>query len=358
MAGELDPVRKGDEMTEYMITLRKADGSDGVGPPRYITFDAAAGPDQEFAQDDWALRILASFPVAPLGPPGVKMRVGDILFLVHGFNVSHEAARGFHLQCVAGLSAAGWSGQVISYDWPSDGLVFAYLPDRSNARAAASALVTAGIALLERMQRQDCAITVNVLAHSMGGFVVQQAFTWSYQDVPAGWKVGQLMFAAADVDYTVFSAGTVSATMFEKHAGRLTAYCNSYDKALLVSSAKRLDLAPRMGRVGLPDDTPPMMCEVDCSQVFTLAYPDIAQKLSPVTTHCFYFDQPEFWRDVVLTLGGGIDRSVIPTRLVDPSTTLQNRFILNPAGLDDPDYAVALSRASASPSIVPPTAGS
>jgi hypothetical protein len=338
-------------MTEFMITLRKADGSDGVGPARYVTFDAAAGPDRDLAQDAWTAALLATFPPAPQGPAGVRMRVGEILFLVHGFNVGHEAAREFHLQCVAGLARAGWTGQVISYDWPSDGLVFAYLPDRSNARAAASTLVTAGIALLERTQRQDCAINVDVLAHSMGAFVVQQAFTWSYQDVPAGWKIGQLMLAAADVDRTVFSAGTVSAGAFADHAARLTAYVNSYDKALLVSNAKRLDLAPRLGRVGLPDDAPHLMCEVDCSAVFAKAYPDVEQQLDPTTSHCFYFDQPEFWRDVVLTLGGGMDRSVIPTRLVDPQIRLDNRFILNPAGLDAPQYAVALARASVGPSI-------
>jgi len=337
-----------------MITLRNADGSDGVGAPRYLTFDDAAGPDQELAQDAWTTQVLASFPPAPQGPAGVKMRAGDILFLVHGFNVSHDAARAFHVKCATALTTAGWTGQVISYDWPSDGLVFAYLPDRSNARAAASALVTSGIALLERTQRQDCAINVHVLAHSMGGFVVQQAFTWSYQDVPAGWKVGQLMFAAADVDYTVFSAGTLSTASFQQHSGRLTAYCNSYDKALLVSNAKRLDLAPRMGRVGLPADAPPLMCEVDCSQLFAMAYPDLGAQLDPVTTHCFYFDQVEFWRDVALTLGGGIDRSVIPTRVLDPVNPTPNRFILNPAGLTDPNYAVALARASASPSIIPP----
>jgi hypothetical protein len=36
---------------------------------------------------------------------------------------------------------------------------------------------------------------------------------------------------------------------------------------------KRLDLAPRMGGVGLPDDAPPTMCEVDCSDLFEKAYP-------------------------------------------------------------------------------------
>jgi len=161
------------------------------------------------------------------------------------------------------------------------------------------------------------------------------------------------MFAAADVDQSVFSAGNVSATMFDQHAGRLTAYCNRYDKALLVSNAKRLDLAPRMGRVGLPDDAPAMMCEVDCSDLFEKAYPDLGADLSPVTTHCFYFAQPEFWRDVVLTLAGGIDRRVFPTREPDPNTAIPNRFILDPDGIDDPTYKTALLRAAVSLSIRP-----
>ena len=339
-------------MTEFMITLRNADGSDGVGLARYITFDNAASPDVEYAQADWTARVLAGFPAAaPIGDDGVRVRAGDILFLVHGFNVSHDAAKAFHMQCVAGLQTAGWTGQVISYDWPSDGLVFAYLADRADARAAASGLVTSGIALLEQTQRTDCAINVHVLAHSMGGFVVQQAFTWSYQDVPAGWKVGQLMFAAADVDYTVFSAGTPSAIAFGQHSARLTAYCNSYDKALLVSNAKRLDLAPRMGRVGLPDDTPSFMCEVDCSELFVAVDPGLLNDLSPVATHCFYFAQPEFWQDVVLTLAGGIDRGVFPTREVDDASPAQDRFILDPAGIGAADYATALARAATSPSI-------
>ena len=343
-------------MTEFMITLRNADGSDGVGPARYITFDDAAGPETDFpVTNDWVTALLGDFPKAPGLQGGVKVPTGDILFLVHGFNVSHDAAKAFHMQCVAGLAAAGWTGQLISYDWPSDGLVFAYLADRVDARAAASALVTSGIALLEQTQQQNCTINVHVLAHSMGGFVVQQAFTWSYQDVPAGWKVGQLMFAAADVDYTVFSAGAPSATAFGQHSARLTAYCNSYDKALLVSNAKRLDLAPRMGRVGLPDDTPPFMCEVDCSELFAAVDPGVLNDLSPVATHCFYFAQPEFWQDVVLTPAGGIDRGVFPTREVDASSPAQDRFILNPDGIDPADYATALTRAATSPSIqVPP----
>jgi pimeloyl-ACP methyl ester carboxylesterase len=339
-------------MPEFMITLRKPDGSDGVGPARYLTFEDDPGQTEtELQAAAWVARVQAQFPPAVGNPLGNPMRQGDVLFLVHGFNVDHGSAKSFHLKCVKALAAARWEGQLISFDWPSNGLVFDYLPDRSNARAAASALVSSGVSLLQRAQRNDCTINVHVLAHSMGGFVVQQAFTWAYQDVPPDWQIGQLMFAAADVDYTVFSDGTPSATAFARHAGRLTAYCDRYDKALAVSNAKRLELAPRMGRVGLPDDAPAMMCEVDCSDLFVAKFPVPAQ-LSPVATHCFYFDQPQFWRDVVLTLGGGIDRTVFPTRKLDPDKKVPNRFDLLVDTISDADYKAALAAAATTPSII------
>jgi esterase/lipase superfamily enzyme len=337
-------------MPQYMITLRNADGSDGVGPPRYLTFNDTGRAEQPMDEGEWVTRIIAGFPETP-NPGGNPARNGDILFLVHGFNVSHDSAKTFHMQCVKGLATAGWTGQLISFDWPSDGLVFAYLPDRNNARAAASALVTSGISLLEGAQKVDCTINVHALAHSMGCFVVQQAFTWAYQDVPPDWQIGQLLLAAADVDWTVFSEGTQSATAFDRHAGRLTAYCDRYDKALAASSAKRLELEPRMGRVGLPDDAPQMMCEVDCSDLFEAVDPGVLNKLDPVATHCFYFKQPEFWQDVVLTLAGGIDRSRFPTRNPDPAKLIPNRFVLKVPGPDDGTYKAALRMATTTPSI-------
>jgi pimeloyl-ACP methyl ester carboxylesterase len=340
-------------MTEFMITTRKPRGQ-GVGPARYLTFDTATGADTALSQAAWTARVIATFPAAPpAGPAGVRTRVGDILFLVHGFNVGHDAAKAFHVKCAAALKAAGWNGLLISYDWPSDGLVFAYLPDRENARNAASALVQAAIALLEQKQQQDCTINVHAMAHSMGCFVAQQAFVWSYQDVPPDWRVGQVLMLAADVDHTVFDADNPSAKAFVGHSARLTAYCNRYDKALMASNAKRLDLAPRMGRVGLPDDAPSMMCEVDCSALFETVYPDLGSNLSPVTTHCFYFDRPEVWQDVVLTLGGGFDRRVFPTRDPDPNNPIPNRFALKTAPLAPAAYAANLARASTSASINP-----
>ena len=234
---------------------------------------------------------------------------------------------------------------VISFDWPSDGLVFAYLDDRVDARAAASALTNSAIGLLEARQSADCIINVHVMAHSMGCFVTQQAVTWAYQDVRPAWRIGQVMLVAADVDYSVFAADNTSAKSFAQYSGRLTAYVNKYDKALLASNVKRLTLAPRLGRVGLPDAAPSLMCEVDCSNVFEDVSKSIIDDLDPSKTHSFYFDQPRFWRDAVLTLMGGLDRNVIPTRLPNPERSMPNRFTLKKDALADAGYAAAVERA-------------
>ncbi len=323
-----------------MISLRRPDNRPGVGTPKFLVIDDDSHAVTEIARPGkWADAVLAQF--AGAGKP----RHGDILFLVHGFNVDHDAALAFHAKCRSRLRELGWMGEVVSYDWPSDGLVFAYLPDRANARASASQLVQSGIRLLQARQRPDCTITVHVMAHSMGAFVTQQAFNWAYQDVPPDWALGQVLLVAGDVDHTVFSATNPSAAKFDQHAGRLTAYRNRYDKALLVSNVKKVGLAPRVGRVGLPDDSPAMMVEVDCSDLFDTVDPGLVDELSPVTTHCFYFDQPEFWRDVVLNLAGGIDRAVFPTREPAPGAAVANRFALKPAGPSDADYDKALQRA-------------
>jgi alpha/beta hydrolase family protein DUF900 len=335
-------------MASYMITLRSQDDGDDPSPTaRYLRLDGADSAPAELDVGSWQAQIIAQFPKSPTPP---QTRTGDIIFFVHGFDVDFKSACATHFRLSASLIAAGFQGQFISFDWPSKGLTFAYLSDRNHARLAANSLVTSGISLLRNAQMDGCQVNLHVMAHSMGCFVVQQAFVWSYQDVPPDWRVGQLILVAADVDYTVFSASNPSATAFGAHAGRLTAYCNGYDKALAVSNAKRLELAPRMGRVGLPNDAPDTMCGVDCSNLFDAAYPSLTQHMDPVATHTFYFDQTVFWQDVVLTLAGGLDRSVIPTRV---AAAAEDRYDLATVELDSADYATALFKASQSPSFSP-----
>ncbi len=328
----------------YVVSLRSPSNERAIGKVRYLDIDDSTGSVTVRTPDNWANRVIANFQPQAVAGKSKPQRVGDILFLVHGFNVSAADALALHRKCEQGLRDAGWDGLVISFDWPSDGLVFAYLDDRVDARAAASALTNSAIGLLEARQSDDCIINVHVMAHSMGCFVTQQAVTWAYQDVRPAWRIGQVLLVAADVDYSVFNADNTSARSFSQYSGRLTAYCNKYDKALLASNAKRLALAPRLGRVGLPDGAPPLMCEVDCSNLFVDAYKSLAANLSPTTTHSFYFDQPQFWHDATLTLLGGLDRNVIPTRAQNPDRPLPNRFVLKTNEPDASGYKAALGQ--------------
>lgn len=329
----------------FVVSLRSPSNERAIGKVRYLDIDDASGKVTTRTADNWANRVMAGFPQRTVDGKKKPQRVGEILFLVHGFNVSAADALAFHRKCESQLRGAGWDGMLISFDWPSDGLVFAYLDDRVDARAASSALVSSAIGLLESRQSADCIINVHVMAHSMGCFVTQQAVTWAYQDVRPAWRIGQVMLVAADVDYSVFAADNISAKSFAQYSGRLTAYVNKYDKALLASNAKRLTLAPRLGRVGLPDAAPSLMCEVDCSDLFKSVSSGLGDDLSPVVTHSFYFDQPQFWRDAVLTLMGGLDRNVIPTRSPNPERSVPNRFVLNTKAMGKGDFASAKDRA-------------
>lgn len=324
-------------MAFYMISARDKTSGTTSGKLEYLS-SADGTTYGTVDQMEWVKAILAELTTEGNGIDP------EILFFVHGFNVSFEAARQSHQQYQAALAAAQWNGVFISFDWPSDGLAVAYLDDRSNARRTANELVSGGIALLEKMQVKGCNIPVHVMCHSMGAFVLREAITWAYQDVPEDWRVGQVLMAAADIEAAKMSAGTPVADAFAKHCGRITVYTNRYDKALAVSNVKRFGLAPRLGRVGLPDDAPATMCGVDCSALFDAVDPALGPHLDPVATHCFYFSQPVFWQDVVLTLAGGIDRSVIPTR-GDTKPPRIDRFVLDIDAQSPVDYTHALARA-------------
>lgn len=103
---------------------------------------------------------------------------------------------------------------------------------------------------------------------------------------------------------------------------------------------------PRVGRVGLPVDAPKSFCNVDTSDLFASLHLDLQQDLNPATPHCYYFSQPQFWRDAVLTLGGGIDRHAIPTRVDNTVPGGPDRFTLRTDAYPDDRYAAVLKLAN------------
>ena len=77
-----------------------------------------------------------------------------------------------------------------------------------------------------------------------------------------------------DVSAGSMSAGDSSTESLYRHCIRLTNYSNEGDSVLKVSNAKRLGMAPRVGRAGLPTDVPSKAVDVDCTEYVKLVDDD------------------------------------------------------------------------------------
>ncbi len=272
-------------------------------------------------RDAWAKQLMQA---AREGVP--KGDFGHILFFVHGFNGSLKINMDRHRRLRDDLAAAGFKGVVVSFDWPCGDVGAFYLEDLKDAHDAAYQLVKDGIALLARFQRPECTIDVHVLAHSMGAYVTREAFTWA-DDVDEvtgkSWHVSQIMLIAGDI-----SAGSLdrmdhrSDTMY-RVCNRLTSYSSRHDSVLGLSNVKRVGVAPRVGRVGLPDDAPGKAVNVDCSNYWA-TIPEAQKKKSLGNpAHSWHIGNPVFTRDMIDTMLG-VDRSVMVTR----HDLAENRFEL------------------------------
>ncbi|UCC14657.1 MAG: hypothetical protein JSW21_01475, partial [Gammaproteobacteria bacterium] len=97
-----------------------------------------------------------------------------------------------------------------------------------------------------------------------------------------------------------------------RHSVRLTNYQNPYDSVLKLSNIKRVGVAPRAGRVGLPGKLPHKAVNVNCGPYFHNLRPD--PQATGAWDHSWFFDDAFFARDLTYTLQGNIDRNYIPTR--------------------------------------------
>ena len=314
---------------DYVLSVRAASANAftaSVGPSRFleVSENAMPSPDQAFAASAWCKHVLAAAAWSNAqGQPR-----GDILFIVHGYNSSERDVMQRHRIMKSGLAALGFKGVVVSFDWPSDDEALAYLADRHRAKQTALKLVSDGIAALSRRQTPDCTTNIHLLCHSTGAYVVREAFDDADDTAlkQSSWTVSQILFAAGDVSSSSLSEGNPTATSVYNHCIKLTNYSNRHDAVLDISNAKRLGIAPRAGRVGLPDDAPAKAVNVDCTDYYALltdgAHPEIAAADQPggivgAQSHSWYFGNAVFTRDVFSTVIG-IEDGVVPTRAANP----------------------------------------
>jgi esterase/lipase superfamily enzyme len=310
-------------MNNFVITTRSMDGNGNfgneVGETQFIEV-----PDTEkieytkqhvVGKDNWLKDVLQGSPA-------------DILIYVHGFNNGMNDVLTRHNTVKTELVANGYQGKVISFDWACGQSVMLYLEDRHKADLVCIRLINDCITILNQQQTNGCTANVHVLAHSTGAYIVREAFggsNISSSDASTfKWQVAQCVFVAGDISSDSMDLSQKDIYGFYEHVVRVTNYYNPYDEVLKISNSKRLGFSPRVGRVGLPQDTPSKCVDINCGNTYNA----IPQKGGLTYGHAWYFDPSNnqiFMKDLAYTIMGNIDRNYIPTRTrID-----DDRFTLN-----------------------------
>jgi pimeloyl-ACP methyl ester carboxylesterase len=244
---------------------------------------------------------------------------GDVLVFVHGYNNNLDIIMQRQRKLQQDLTAEGWRGVVVAFDWPSENSTLNYLEDRSDAAAVAVKLVTDGVTLLARGQEAGCKTNVHLIGHSTGAYVILEAFAEA-QKLKAlyrsEWRIAQCAFIGGDVSAASLSLKSDWAAPMYERIARLTNYQNPFDSVLGVSNAKRLGTAPRVGRVGLPPgslERHPKSVNLDCGAHFQTLDPKKSVFFGTFN-HSWHIGDRVFARDLAMTLEGSIDRNALPTR--------------------------------------------
>lgn len=317
--------------TSFIVSARdtRADGSFGTEPGelQFLSVKASAsdyGPAQAISRERWRAALIKA---ADGDEDEITGKTGNVLIFLHGYNNDREAVLWRTRELQSTLSAVGWKGVVVAFDWPSDNSTLGYLEDRHDAAQVADRIVTELLPMLVPLERQtgngtvrdpdpECKIDVHMVGHSTGAFVAIEAFARAQtrgELFKSDWRLGQLAFIAGDVAASSLAREDSWARPMLDRVVRLTNYSNGHDAVLGASNAKRLGLAPRAGRVGAPDSAHPKVVNVDCTRYFETLNPKQA-RFNGTFCHSWHVGDLTWALDFALTLEASSDRHALPTR--------------------------------------------
>jgi esterase/lipase superfamily enzyme len=258
-------------------------------------------------------------------------RVGvnrDILVFVHGFNTSFDDARTRAAQIVADTR---FGGVAVLFTWPSKSDLFGYVSDRDSATASRDALQ----ALLHELGQTPGVGKIQILAHSMGGWLTMEALRASAigGDRDLGGHLDNVVLASPDIDMAVFAS-----QMARIRPAKVTVFATPDDKALSLSSW----IASSRQRVGAIDASKPAQrAEIEslgARVVDITAYADADRFIS----HAVYADSPQVLREI----GAEIEKP----RTQDADTV----SVIDATKYQDPDAAANAVIAPPAPPGAPP----
>lgn len=288
---------------------RSDDGySNRLGPAKFLCV-----PDREQPARKYEKSFTAWMKDVRAASGSSDDKKGHVVFFVHGYNTEVSDLELRHRKITRGLKKAGFEGAVIGFDWPSNGRALEYVFDRLDARNAANHLMTYGIRPFAERQEPDCDVNVHVLAHSMGAFLVREAFDYADDDhatAQTSWTMSQVALVAADISRRSMKEGSANSRSMIRRATRITNYFSKLDEILSISEIKRVGVSRRLGRVGAPDDRSEKLVNLDCSHLYRSSL-DLHGKSE---SHRWYFDSPRFYEDLTATFVSNLDRDVIAGR--------------------------------------------
>lgn len=233
----------------------------------------------------------------------MKAKSQDSLIFIHGFNVSFEAA--VESAALIGdryskLSDNTYQPNIFVFSWPSDGEVTSYFNDRHDAEASGYAfarglLKLAGF-LRATTKEQACQQRVNLMAHSMGNYVLRHALQQA-KKISNGVSLSRIfdniVLTAPDEDNDAFEFDDKFARLPEL-AQRVTVYFNNGDLALTTSDYTKGN-PDRLGHDGpnKPHQLPAKVVIVDVSGV-----------VNSIPGHSYHVEEKKVAKDIIAVLKG------------------------------------------------------
>ncbi len=238
----------------------------------------------ELNQNDFQRRLSETISASP---------DRDLLVFIHGYNVDFQSAVRRTAQVAVDLP---FEGVPVCYSWPSQGSLFGYAVDETNAEWTTPHLKQ----FLLELASESGARSINVVAHSMGNrpmTAAMQQIGWqldSQSDVP----FDRIVLAAPDVDADRFRRDLAPSLLNVAH--HVTLYASSDDQALIAS--KQVHGYPRAGESGADIVVVPGVETIDVSGI------DLS-----LLGHSYYGDNESMLRDLY---------DVLRLRLPAPRRTL------------------------------------
>lgn len=211
----------------------------------------------------------------------------DVLVYIHGFNVAWKDAVGAALALQEMVNRRGAFGRrkqiVVLFSWPSNGEALPYVSyksDRGDAQASGPSIGRAFLKFRDYLMKERarsrssdhklCNSEMNVLCHSMGNYVLQNAVERVADFTPGGTMprlFNQVIACAPDVDDNVLESEQPLGRLHELAKG-VSIYFNRGDAALRVSDYTKGN-PDRLGTYGAAHLTQlhEKVLQVNCSAI-------------------------------------------------------------------------------------------